>query len=206
MTIFSRNKSSPKVEEPQYTSGRTMPAVTTACVPKQTNKALASYDPSSATQSNELEESLEKKKKDSEKKDKKDKAPAYKIICLPLDTRSGRVLLVNKSENSNDWVLPKTNDEEVPQPEATAHAIAANIAGVEGRLTNHIGEFTQSGKKRVKAYVNAYEFQVMNILTEYQCRESRGRRWFTYVEAMHILSDKPFQQSILRKASIAPKF
>ena len=123
---------------------------------------------------------------------------------------------------------PKSDDEEIPQPEATAHAIAANIVGVEGRLISHIGEFTQSGKKRVKAYTNAYEFQVMNILSEYQHKESRGRKWvsplryasfvihrtnfdlfvnqFTYVEAMHILSDKPFQQSILRKASIAPKF
>ncbi|KAI8581985.1 hypothetical protein K450DRAFT_230241 [Umbelopsis ramanniana AG] len=186
MTIFSRNKSSSKADEPQYISGRNMPA------------------------SNGQEESSDKKKKDSDKKDKatdkKEKTPAYKIVCLPLDTRSGRVLLVNKSENSNNWVLPKTDDAEVPQPEATAHAIAANIVGVEGRLTNHIGEFTQSGKKRVKAYVNAYEFQVMNILSEYQCKESRGRRWFTYVEAMHILSDKPFQQNILRKASIAPKF
>lgn len=72
---------------------------------------------------------------------------------------------------------PKSDDEEIPQPEAIAHAIAANIVGVEGRLISHIGEFTQSGKKRVKAYTNAYEFQVTNILSEYQHKESRGRKW-----------------------------
>lgn len=83
--------------------------------------------------------------------------------------------VVDKSTHYQEQ--PKTDDEEIPQPEATAHAIAANIVGVEGRLISHIGEFTQSGKKRVKAYTNAYEFQVLNILSEYEHKETRGRKW-----------------------------
>jgi hypothetical protein len=118
-------------------------------------------------------------------------------------------------------VQPKWNLIEESPPEATAHGIANHLAGVQGRLTSHIGEFTQQGKKkRIKAYINAYEFQTTAVLDEYQAKESRSRRWvrhvreltdmyylqFTYVDAMQALSDKPFQQNILRHTSIAPKF
>lgn len=127
MTIFARNNRKNKVEEPKYTSSPIAPPVSPAYVPNRTNKALASYNTS---QSDEQEESTEKKKKFSDKKkkaldkdetslnsdekasddadkaaEKKEKVPKYKIVCLPLDTRSGRVLLVTKANNSNSWVL-----------------------------------------------------------------------------------------------------
>ncbi|CAO3682366.1 unnamed protein product [Umbelopsis vinacea] len=142
-----------------------------------------------------------------ESSEKKIKLPKYQIVCLPLDTRSGRLLLVTKADDSNVWVLPKWNASETQSAESIAHGIALNIAGVEGRLTSHIGEFTQlAKKKRVKAYINAYELQCTSVLNDYECNETRSRRWFTYVDAMQALADKPFQQNILRHTSIAPKF
>jgi hypothetical protein len=40
-----------------------------------------------------------------ESSEKKIKLPKYQIVCLPLDTRSGRLLLVTKADDSNVWVL-----------------------------------------------------------------------------------------------------
>jgi hypothetical protein len=123
MTIFARNNRKNKVDEPKYTSSTITP-------PNRTNKALAPYNTS---QSDEQEENVDKKKKPSDKKkkalerdettldnadkasdnasEKKEKVPKYKIICLPLDTRSGRVLLVTKADNSNSWVLVSDNQQ-----------------------------------------------------------------------------------------------
>jgi len=126
MTIFARNNRKNKVEEPKYTSSPIAPPVSPAYVPNRTNKALAPYNTS---QSDEQEDNTEKKKKPSDKKkmaldkdettldkedkatEKKEKVPKYKIICLPLDTRSGRVLLVTKADNSNIWVLVSDNQQ-----------------------------------------------------------------------------------------------
>lgn len=67
-------------------------------------------------------------------------------------------------------------------PEATAHGIATHLAGVQGRLTSHVGEFTQQGKKkRIKAYIAVYEFQTTAILEDYQAKETRSRRWVRHV-------------------------
>jgi hypothetical protein len=133
MTIFARNNRKNKVEEPKYTSSPVAASVSPAYVPNRTNKVLAPYN---TTQSDEQEDNTEKKKKPSDKKkksldkdettldkeekasddgdkatEKKEKVPKYKIICLPLDTRSGRVLLVTKANNSNSWVLVSDNQQ-----------------------------------------------------------------------------------------------
>jgi hypothetical protein len=139
MTIFARNNRKSKVEEPQYISSRQLPDVPSARVQNQTNKSLTSYDASQAIQSNEQEKSPEKKKSNSDKKkktlemnekgsdqndkatDKIEKVPAYRIVCLPLDTRSGRVLLVSKSDNSGDWVL--VSDKSTTRHYITLHAM-----------------------------------------------------------------------------------
>ncbi|KAJ2964211.1 hypothetical protein NQZ79_g867 [Umbelopsis isabellina] len=195
MTLFSRSRGKKSVEDPivdRKIAARDDVQLTT---PDYTSQRTLNAAPLSSNVSEEVDPET------------KTKVPKYQVVCLPLDMSAGRVLLVTKTDDSNVWVLPKWNLIEGNPPEATAHGIATHLAGVQGRLTSHIGEFTQLGKKkRIKAYITVYEFQTTAVLDEYQAKEARSRRWFTYVDAMQALSDKPFQQNILRRTSIAPKF
>jgi hypothetical protein len=94
MTIFGRNRNK-KLNEREYISSPSDPDVSDY-PSNYRNKGLPSYNPSLDNgQYNEEQNSLEKKIK----------TPKYQIICLPLDTRSGRVLLVTKADDTNIWVL-----------------------------------------------------------------------------------------------------
>jgi hypothetical protein len=93
MTIFGRNRNKKEKELP-FLEISAVSAVVDS--PSEYNKKQRqkTVTPTSS-EYDELEESPEKKIK----------LPKYQIVCLPLDTRSGRVLLVTKADDSNVWVL-----------------------------------------------------------------------------------------------------
>lgn len=94
MTLFGRKK---KTNEPTYVQNCAVAAVADYPVDYQKQQARKTASPSlSGNTACDVSE---------EGSEQRPKPPKYQVVCLPLDTRSGRVLLVTKADDASVWVM-----------------------------------------------------------------------------------------------------
>ena len=118
--------------------------------------------------------------------------------CVVWDsvTKNSTLLIKNKK---NKWCIPGGGIEDYDETfQIGALRELKEEAGIIGIVTDYVGNFKDSNGK------NKHSTFVWNVipLKKLECYKEnyRERRWFTYMEALEILSEKPLHQDILRNS------
>ncbi|CAG8721981.1 17983_t:CDS:2, partial [Acaulospora morrowiae] len=127
--------------------------------------------------------------------------------CVPVNKKTGEILLITQRKKEGGWVLPKggwENDES--QQEAAARETYEE-AGARGRLTSFIGVWdhhTVNKKTGLpKAMFSFFEMEVDKLEDNWPEMDERDRQWFAYEDALDALI-KPFMREVVKQCSLAP--
>ncbi|KAF9425645.1 hypothetical protein BGZ94_007360 [Podila epigama] len=125
--------------------------------------------------------------------------------CVPIDKAGRRVMLVSSSKNEGEWVLPKGGWENDESQEEAAARETWEEAGVLGQIVAHLGEFEHKINKRTgvpESIFFFYEMEVQQVEAKWPERKKRERRWFSYEDALQIVSKKVMRMA-LEQCSLA---
>ncbi|KAF8945789.1 hypothetical protein BGZ47_001926 [Haplosporangium gracile] len=125
--------------------------------------------------------------------------------CVPIDKRERRVLLVASSKNEGEWVLPKGGWENDETQEQAAARETWEEAGAIGRIVAHLGEYEHKVSKKTghaESIFIFFEMEVERIEEKWPEMKKRERRWFTFEEALQIVSKKVMRKA-LEQCSLA---
>ncbi|KAI7861533.1 NUDIX hydrolase domain-like protein [Spinellus fusiger] len=119
--------------------------------------------------------------------------------CVPIDTHTGRVLLIASSKHKGVWVIPKGGWEKDESSTDAALRETYEEAGVRGTMAGLLGTFDVAENGITKTRFWIYELHVEQVLEEWPEKKERQRQWFTYEEAIKALVFKPFMQEALSR-------
>ncbi|KAI5776604.1 NUDIX hydrolase domain-like protein [Geopyxis carbonaria] len=133
------------------------------------------------------------------------------VVAVSLDKR--KVLVVESTNRTNHWVLPKGGYEtDEARPEEAAAREAWEEAGILGRVTRNLGEIwdtrSPSSMKPTKTHTRTlyyfFEFMVEKEENQWPEMHKRKRRWLTYQEAARCfqLMNRPELREALDRSSV----
>ncbi|KAL6618367.1 NUDIX hydrolase domain-like protein [Neocallimastix sp. 'constans'] len=143
--------------------------------------------------------------------------------CVPIDPKTGKVLLISCRKKPNCWIFPKggwENDETVT---SAAMRETWEEAGVKGEIVSMIGKFKQYKKfkkntckknpsidetnenerKYLHSEVLLYEMKVTEIADDWPEKNERERCWVSYDEAKNLIKKTAYVDEALDRSSIA---
>ncbi|ORX57230.1 hypothetical protein BCR36DRAFT_153590 [Piromyces finnis] len=140
--------------------------------------------------------------------------------CVPIDLKTGKVLLISSRKRKDCWVFPKggwENDETIVN---AAMRETWEEAGVKGEIVKLLGKFKQY--KKIKKHTNIekselsedkkkylhseillYEMHVTEIAEEWPEKDERERVWVNYDDARKLIKKTDYVNEALELSSIA---
>ncbi|ORY10994.1 hypothetical protein LY90DRAFT_438722, partial [Neocallimastix californiae] len=113
--------------------------------------------------------------------------------CVPIDPKTGKVLLISCRKKPNCWIFPKggwENDETVT---SAAMRETWEEAGVKGEIVSMIGKFKQYKKFKKntckKNPILLYEMKVTEIADDWPEKNERERCWVRII-IIDVIVDK----------------
>jgi len=144
--------------------------------------------------------------------------------CVPVDLKTGKVLLVSSRKRDDCWVFPKggwENDESIT---TAAMRETWEEAGVKGEITKFLGKFkrfkkikknthkkrnldiaeiSENGKRYLHSEILLYEMKVTEIAEDWPEKNERERYWASYEEAKELTKGTNYVYEALGLCSIA---
>ncbi|ORX83822.1 hypothetical protein BCR32DRAFT_291718 [Anaeromyces robustus] len=142
--------------------------------------------------------------------------------CVPVDPKTGKVLLISSRKRKDCWVFPKggwENDETITD---AAMRETWEEAGVKGEITKLLGKFkqykklkkhpkvnvdtaeiTDDGKKYLHSEILLYEMNVTEIAEDWPEKDERERRWVNYEDAKALVKKTAYVDEALELCSLA---
>ncbi|RHZ81160.1 hypothetical protein Glove_123g35 [Diversispora epigaea] len=127
--------------------------------------------------------------------------------CVPINRKTGKILLITRRKKEGGWVLPKGGWENDESERDAAARETYEEAGAKGRLTSFIGVWNHHSVDEKtglpKANFLFFEMDVDNLEEIWPEMDERDRQWFAYEDALKALI-KPFMREVVKKCSLAP--
>ncbi|CAG8487173.1 11258_t:CDS:2 [Funneliformis caledonium] len=127
--------------------------------------------------------------------------------CVPINRKTGKILLITRRKKGEGWVLPKGGWENDESKQEAAARETYEEAGARGRITSLIGVWKHHVIKKKtglpKAEFNFFEMEVDKLEENWPEMNERDRQWFSYEEALKELI-KPFMREVVEHCSLAP--
>ncbi|RUS22089.1 NUDIX hydrolase domain-like protein [Endogone sp. FLAS-F59071] len=132
--------------------------------------------------------------------------------CVPVNSKTGQILLVSSRKHDDQWILPKGGWEIDETKEEAAARETYEEAGLRGQITRYLGTWDYHKAERkngIPAHRRPptcfwlYEMEVEELLERWPEMEERVRKWFPYEDAIAALASKPFMQEAIRRSSLA---
>jgi diphosphoinositol-polyphosphate diphosphatase len=141
--------------------------------------------------------------------------------CVPIDPKTGKVLLISSRKRKDCWVFPKggwENDETIT---TAAMRETWEEAGVKGEIVKLLGKFkqykkikknskkirsteiTEDGKKYLHSEILLYEMHVTEVAEDWPEKDERERRWVNYDDAKALVKKTAYVDEALELSSIA---
>ena len=112
--------------------------------------------------------------------------PQAGAITFRIVDDSALILLVRAKKTPEDWIFPKGHIELGETAEFTSERELAEEAGVRGKSLGPIGSLEfRSGPEQVRV-----EYYLCVFVSEVLRQEKREIRWFSYDEALALLSHR----------------
>ncbi|RIA96208.1 NUDIX hydrolase domain-like protein [Glomus cerebriforme] len=127
--------------------------------------------------------------------------------CVPINKKTGEILLITRRKKGGGWVLPKGGWENDESEEEAAARETYEEAGARGRIVSLIGVWqhhvikTKTGLP--KAEFSFFEMEVDKLEERWPEMDERDRQWFSYDDALKALI-KPFMREVVERCSLAP--
>jgi len=124
--------------------------------------------------------------------------------CVPINKKTGKILLITRRKKEEGWVLPKGGWENDESEEEAALRETYEEAGAIGRIVSSIGIWKHhiTNKGLPKAEFRFFEMEVEKLEERWPEMNERYRKWFSYDDALKALS-KPFMREVVKQCSLA---
>lgn len=125
--------------------------------------------------------------------------------CVPINKKTGEILLITRRKKGEGWVLPKGGWENDESEKEAALRETYEEAGARGQITSLIGVWEHHIKKTglPKTESSFFEMEVDKLEEKWPEMNERDRQWFSYDDALKALI-KPFMREVIEHCSLAP--